>query len=395
MGQLKRRLGFWLLTSYGVGTTLGAGIYVLVGEIAGVAGYYAPLSFLLAGLLAFPSGLAFAELSARYPKSAGPAVFVSTAFKTPHLALVVGLLVAASGVVSSATLLNGMVGYLNNFIQIKPWLTIVTTLIILSLICIWGIKESIGLAAFITAIEAGALILIAGLGADLVDFDTVITASPSIPFSALGLISGGLIAFYAFIGFEDIASVAEEVIDVKRNIPKAIIATLIITCLLYICVSFTAVFAVGPKALSEQSAPLAYVFSKATAINDTLISLIAILAIINGVLIQIVMASRILYGMAEERWVPSILGEVNAKRGTPVNATILVTIAVAVFALLLPLVRLAQITSSLILIIFFIINLALWRIKMTDPDFSGFQIPKWVLIWGMSGAAFLIFANIL
>lgn len=395
MAQLKRKLGFWLLTSYGVGTTLGAGIYVLVGEVAGLAGYYAPLSFLLAGLLALPSGLAFAELSARYPKSAGPAVFVSAAFKTPHLALLVGLLVAASGVVSSATLLNGMVGYLDNFIQIKPWMTILATLTLLSLICMWGIKESVGFAAIITAIEAGALILIAGLGADLVDFELVASTHKTLPFSAIGLIGGGLIAFYAFIGFEDMVSVAEEVIDVRSNMPKAIIATLIITCLLYICVSFTAVFAVGPGELAKQSAPLAYVFSKATEMTDAPISLIAILAIINGVLIQIVMASRILYGMAEHRWVPAILGKVNAKRGTPVNATILITIAIAAFALLLPLLRLAQITSSLILIIFFIINIALWRIKRIEPDFTGFQVPIWVLYWGAGGAAFLVFANVL
>lgn len=395
MAQLKRRLGFWLLTSYGVGTTLGAGIYVLVGEVAAEAGYYAPLSFLLAGLLALPSGLAFAELSARYPKSAGEAVYLQAAFAKPILATCVGLLVAASGIISAATLLNGFTGYLSTFIEVPHRTAVVGAVAILSFLCILGIKESIGFAAVITIVEIGALLLISFIGAGLIEPSEVPKVIGSSPLHPIGILAGGLIAFYAFIGFEDMVNVAEEVIDIKKNMPRAIIATLVMTCGLYLLVSFVAVFSVGPDILAAQSAPLAHVFSKASGWSDTPISFIAIFAIINGALIQMVMASRVLYGLASQGWLPSYLGQISPKRGTPVNATLIISVLILSLALFIPLRQLAQATSTTILLIFIAINVALWRIKRLQPDFSGFQIPVWFLYWGAAGAFLLVITNFL
>jgi len=393
MAQLKRRLGFWLLTAYGVGTTLGAGIYVLVGEVAAEAGYYTPLSFLLAGLLALPSGLAFAELSARYPKSAGEAVYLQAAFSKPLLAAGVGLLVAASGIISAATLLNGFTGYLSAFIQIPDWIAILGAIACLSFLCILGIKESVGFAAIITVIEIAALLLVSFLGADLIDTKDVPKIISSTPLQFIGLLTGGLIAFYAFIGFEDMVNVAEEVIDIKRNMPRAIIATLLITCSLYLIVGFVAVFSVGPDTLAAQSAPLAFIFSQASGWSDAPISFIAIFAIINGAVIQMVMASRVLYGMANQGWLPSYFGQILPKQATPMNATLVVSVLILGLALFVPLRQLAQATSTTILLIFIAINIALWRIKQLQPDYSGFQIPVWVLFCGAFGAFLLVITN--
>lgn len=391
MAQLKRRLGFWLLTSYGVGTTLGAGIYVLVGEVAGIAGYYAPLSFLLAGLLALPSGLSFAELSARYPKSAGEAVYVQAAFQTHALAFTIGVLVIFSGIISAATLLNGFTGYLSSIWSVPPWSAILSALGVLCLIAIWGIKESIALAAVITFIEATVLLFIAAIGTTVVEGPSITANLSSSAFAPIGLLSGGLIAFYAFIGFEDMVNVAEEVIDVQHIMPRAILATLGITCTIYVIVSFIATYSVGPQILASQAAPLAYVFSKASGLNAAPISLIAIFAIVNGALIQMIMASRVLYGMARQKWLPEWVGAIHKTTRTPITATLCVTAVIALFALALPLVKLAELTSTLILTIFTLVNLALWRIKQSNRDYTGFTVPKWAPISGaIASASFIL-----
>ena len=141
MARLKRKLGFWLLTCYGVGTTLGAGIYVLVGEVAARAGHFTPLSFLIAGILALPSALSFAELAGRFPKSAGEAVYVNQAFKSNGLAFIIGILVALSGIVSAATMINGFMNYLQDFFTSDPLATRILTTFFLGGLAAWGIKQ--------------------------------------------------------------------------------------------------------------------------------------------------------------------------------------------------------------------------------------------------------------
>ena len=157
---LKKSLNLPLLVLYGLGTTIGAGIYSLVGEIARVAGYFSSLSFLCAALLAGFTALSFAELSARYPRAAGVALYVQQGFSSRRLALFVGLLVVFAGVVSSAALLNAFVGYLQVFFGVHRVVIICAGAFVIGLIAIWGILESVVIASVITLVEVIGLLVI-------------------------------------------------------------------------------------------------------------------------------------------------------------------------------------------------------------------------------------------
>ena len=221
--KLKRSLSLPFITFYGLGTILGAGIYVLVGEVAGRAGLFAPIAFLIAALIVGFTAVSYAELSARLPKSAGEAVYVQKAFNKKNLSLIIGLLVVFTGVMSSATLLNGFSGYFQLFFQIPHWVILTVGIILLGLLAAWGIMESVGTAMVITIIEVAGLLLIIGVAAG--SFATLPERIPELIPSFdgtiwLGIFLGSFLAFFAFIGFEDMVNVAEEVKDPQKNMPK-------------------------------------------------------------------------------------------------------------------------------------------------------------------------------
>ena len=244
---LKRSLSLPLLTLYGVGTTVGAGIYVLIGKVVGEAGVYAPLSFLLAATLAGLSALSFAEMSARFPASAGEAVYVQEGLGRRPLTVLVGLLVVAAGLVSCATLAHGFVGYMAQFVDLPDVVLLVALVGTLGLIAGIGITESVALAAVLTLLEVGGLVAIIGgaaFGAAAAPPEPAWIGGA--PLLWTGVLSGAVLAFYAFIGFEDMVNVAEEVKDVRRTLPRAILATLVITSAFYVAISLIAVATVPP-----------------------------------------------------------------------------------------------------------------------------------------------------
>jgi APA family basic amino acid/polyamine antiporter len=372
---------------YGMGTILGAGIYVLIGEVAGVAGYRAPLAFLVAAVLAGFSAFAYAELSSRFPKSAGEAVYLQEGIGWRWLSILVGLMVILVGMLSSATIAKGFVGYLHVFIQIPAPLAVSMLVIILGLIAWWGIRESVLIVSLFTLIEVFGLLMIIWVGWDsidkLPDLWSEIESTNDNGFLS-GVLLGAFLAFYAFIGFEDMVNVAEEVKQPRRTLPLAIILVLILTTLLYIVVALVAVLAVPPAELSGQGAPLAYIYEVNTGRKPVIITLIGMFAVVNGALIQIIMASRILYGMSRQGWLPAIIGRVHPITQTPHIATLLVTAAILAFALWLPLLTLARITSFITLLIFSLVNLALVRVKLRDPHPKGVIVyPIWIPAAGL------------
>lgn len=391
---LKRSLSLPLLTLYGVGTTVGAGIYVLIGKVVGEAGVYAPLSFLLAAALAGLSALSFAEMSARFPASAGEAVYVQEGLGWRPLTVLVGLLVVAAGLVSCATLAHGFVGYMAQFVDLPAPLLLLALVGTLGLIAGIGITESVALAAVLTLLEVGGLVAIIG-GAAFGASAPVLGVAETVgaPLLWTGVLSGAVLAFYAFIGFEDMVNVAEEVRDVRRNLPRAILATLVITSAFYVAISLIAVAMVPAGLLAESEAPLALLFERTTGLAGAPISVIAILAVLNGMLIQIIMAARVLYGMGARGWLPAALAHVNPRTRTPLRATALVTAIVLALALAFPIVTLAKATSAVALSIFTLVNLSLHRLKSVDtaPP-TGFTAPRWLpLLGALASAALLAF----
>lgn len=369
--ELRRSLSLLMLTLYGIGVTIGAGIYVLVGKVAIGTGMHAPLSFLLAAILAGFTAFSYAELGARLPRSAGEAMFVQAAFNKPALATIIGFLVMTTGTISSGAIVIGFVGYLREFVDLPPPLVIVAVVAMLALIAAWGIGESVMLAAIVTVVEVGGLLLI--IGAGMIKWPEVANALPAVVSPAgwsewSAIVSGAVLAFFAFVGFEDIVNVAEEAEDPVRNVSRATIITLVVSSSLYFLVALVAVALVPLDRLGASDAPLALVFETTTGRSADIISLIAVFAVLNGVMIQLIMSSRILYGIAREGWVPRIFAYVHPATRTPVLATAVVAAVVILLALTLPIVRLAEITSYLVLFVFTVVNLALLRIKLRDPE---------------------------
>ena len=374
--ELQRTVTLPMLIFFGLGNIFGAGIYVLIGKMAGIAGIYIPLSFLVASIVVFFTTLAYAELSARYPVSAGEAVYVNAGFNSPLLSTVVGLTISLTGLLSSATILHGFHGYLSTFIHTPEIVTTLMLVILLSAIAIWGISKSILVTALLTLVETFGLSMIIYVGIDYVSLDSQTLKSflPPADLSLLNsIILGAFLAFYAFIGFEDMVNIAEEVKDPTHTMPKAIILTLIIATLFYVTIALVSISVVPAEELSHSAAPLAKVYESATNSNATILSIIAMFAVINGALIQIIMVSRIFYGMSREGWLPNFLSVVHPKTATPINATLLAGLLVLLLTAILPLLTLAQSASFLIFIVFTIVNISLVLIKLRDPHPVGIR----------------------
>tara|TARA_R110000772_G_scaffold159204_3_gene270365 strand:- start:678 stop:1922 length:1245 start_codon:yes stop_codon:yes gene_type:complete len=393
---LVRKLTLPLLVLYGLGVTIGAGIYVLVGATAAQAGIYAPVSFLVAAVVVSFTGFTYAELSTRYPVSAGEAAYVRAGLNSRTLTLIVGLLVAASGIVSSAAVSIGAAAYVGEIVSLSPILLTTAIILIVGALAVWGILESVFIAAVFTLVEIGGLCLVIyyGISSDPAILTELGDLVPPFEVSIWsGILSASLLAFFAFVGFEDIANVAEEVVEPHKTMPLGIILTLLVATIAYFLVVSVVVLVVPMADLAGSAAPLALVFEKAGDATGGIFHLIAIVATTNGVLIQIIMASRVIYGLAKQQNLPSFLAAVHPATRTPIVATALIVALVLIFATLLPIGRLAQTTSTIVLIVFFLVNLSLIRLKMTSdqPSEGVFVVPIWVpVMGGASSAALLI-----
>ncbi len=398
---LRRSLSLPLLVLFGLGTTIGAGIYVLLGEVVGRAGVFAAVAFLVASVLAGISGFSFAELSARFPRSAGEALYVRHGLNSRTLALVVGLMVVFAGSVSSAAIVHGFAGYAREVVDLPRDPIVVAAIIALGAVTVWGIRESVSLAAILTAFEIAGLVLVIGAGAWAVSTHGPVVQTEtfsSLGAAGLGIGSAAVLAFYAFIGFEDLVNVAEEVRDVEHAMPRAILWTLAATLVLYVAVALVAVAVAPIDGLRASEAPLAYVFVMASGRSGAVIVAIGLFAVVNGALIQMIMASRVLYGLSALGWLPGPFGRIYPRTRTPVVATVFVVGVMTVLALWLPLVRLAELTSIATLIIFTLVNLALWRLKRQAVPADAatarprFTVPIWVPVLGsIVSAGFVVY----
>ena len=385
MAQLKRVIGLKGLTLYGIGVTLGAGIYALVGEMAAVAGLYAPLAFLLAGLLAALTGLSYAELGSRYPESAGEAAYVDAGFSRRWVTAIAGYGVALSGSISAAVVLHGFAGYVGELVPVPGWLAMTGALAVLVAIAVWGVRESIWVAGVITVIEAAGLLLII-----IVAAPDAVSAPPPPPvanFPWQGVFAASVMAFFAFIGFEDIVNMAEETKAPQRTLPIAILITLAVSSIVYVAVSWVAVRTMPPELLAEEGGPLAAVFEAATGLPGAPIALIAVLAMVNGALVQVLMASRVLYGLARRGLGPKPFSIVHPQRRTPVFATIAAGGLIWVLVLSGALSSLAVAASTVTLLVFAVVNAALLAVRLRErdqPDMTdGFRAPLWAPVLGV------------
>ncbi len=360
---LNRTISLPLLVFYGVGTILGAGIYVLAGKVAGESGLMTPYAFVCASIVVSCSAHSYAQLSKHFPASAGEAVYILEVLRQNWLAVVIGWAIMFTGIVSSATIAKGFAAYIEPYIPLQESLSIPILIIALGGLAIWGVGKAVWFAAVLTCIEMFGIGLIIYFAApQLPDF---IQANPEVlswpdfeHFPAI--VFGAFLAFYAFIGFEDIVNMAEEVKNPRRNVALAIYLSLIITTLIYFITALSLMALLPMDQLTDSSAPFAEVAKQQAGISLGLITFISLAAITNGALVQIIMASRVLFGMAKRNLAPAALAKVSKKTQTPVLASIVIVVIIIIFALALPITTLAKTTSTVVLLIFALINVSHW-----------------------------------
>ncbi len=365
--KLRRTINLPLLVFYGVGVTVGAGIFALVGEILDLAGDRAPQSFLLSGVIAGLTGAAYALLVRVYPRAGGEAVFVNRGLGA-LAARLAGYGVLAVGVISSAVVALAFAGYIREIVDVPATPVALAVVALLAGVACWGIRESVIAAAIITLLELITLLVVVVFGIDwLTDADVWARGfSVTGGDGALGgwqpVLAGAVLGFFAFVGFEDIENMAEETVNPRRTAPLAIAWTLGLTIVFYVALALVAIAAPDRAAVTGSDAPLAEIFHQLTGRSGDGVAAMASVAMINGILVQIVMASRVLYGMANERLVPGWFGGLNRARRTPVRATVVLALAIMVLVIFFPLVALAELTSVIVLAVFGLVNLSLFRL---------------------------------
>jgi amino acid transporter len=324
---------------------------------------------------------AYAILARRYPKAGGAAVFVNEGFGSAAGRLA-GIAVAATGIISSGVIVLAFSGYVGALIDVPGPLPGLILVAVIAVIASIGVRESIMFAAAITLLEVGTLLVVALAGLPTLATAEGLSVLTALPHDRTALdltIAAAGIAFFAFIGFEDIVNMAEEAKRPERTMGPAIAITLVTTTLLYVIIGAIAAASPHRNAIAASGAPLSDLFAGLTGLPAAPISAIAAISMINGVLVQIVMASRILYGMSRDGLMPAWLGSVSPRRRTPVRATMLVSIVIAALALTAPLLALAQASSYVTLAVFAAVNLSLFRIA-SGPA-------RW---WGIAGAALVL-----
>lgn len=383
---LIQALGLGALIIYGVGDILGAGIYALVGKIAGHAGPLTWLSFAIAMAIVFLTALSYSELGSRIPKSGGVSVYVQEAFDRKWLSICVGLLLFSATIFSMSTLSQAFAGYIKGIgLNLPNWVDVFGFFVILLLINVRGIKQSSIANIISTTIEVSGLFIVLGCGFWYLltsNHHAVSMSSAAMP-GIVDIFQGTALAFFAFTGFEDIANVAEEVKQPERNIPRAILSSLGIAGILYLSVSWMATAIIPGNVLNQSDAPLLDVVRKSyPPMPIYVFSLIAIFAVFNTTLLNYITASRLLYGMSESRLLPKFLQTVHSKYHTPYIAIFLIFPLVLGLGLVGTLKELASSTSAIVLTVFSFSNIALIKIKLTKKkiDSKTFSIPM-IIPW--------------
>lgn len=376
---LKRSVTLVQAVMYGIGLILGAGIYVLIGDVAAISGNAMWISFLLAAAMASFTGLSYAELSSVFPKSAAEYVYVKESFGNNFLALIVGCLTIFVAITSAATVAIGFSGYLAVLLpQYPPILYAVGLVLVLSFLNYYGIRESVWVNSIFTIVEVSGMLIIISVGLSLGSFaETNYFEMPSIAYDSDSVIISTILAstvlvFFAYYGFENISNISEETKNSTKTIPRAIIVSILVTTIIYVLVALTTVALVGWEELSNSNAPLALAASKALGTNGTaILTVIALFATTNTVLMMLISGSRIIYGIAKyDKAIPSILAQVHTSRKTPWLATIF-TMAFTVSTIILYSGRLADVAAVSVFsisIVFALVNLSVIYLRLRQPN---------------------------
>jgi APA family basic amino acid/polyamine antiporter len=368
-----------MLLFFIVGDILGGGIYALTGEVGAEIGGAIWVAFALAGVVAAFTAASYAELVSKYPQAAGAALYVHRAFRMPMFTFVIAFAVMCSGLASAATLATAFGGdYLSEFVDLPTVLVGLVVIALLALINFRGIKESSSFNVVCTAVELLGLVLVVAIGAAFLA-DGGGDAGRALEFKAGDspvwlAIAGASLAFYALIGFEDSVNLAEETREAPRAFPGTLFLGLGIAGVVYLVVTVIASMAVPTDRLAGSSGPLLEVVQVGPlAMSTKVFAAIALFALVNGALLNMVMASRLVYGMARQAVIPPWFGRVHRERRTPWAGIVLTAAIAAVLVVIGDLETLADTTVLLLLFAFVAVHVALLVLRGSPVDHPHFR----------------------
>lgn len=398
---LARTMGLWALIIYGVGDMLGSGIYALIGRAAGLMGSAIWIAFLVSMVAALLTGLSYASLGSRYPRAAGAAYITLRAFNVPFLSFVLGLAVIASGLTSMATQSRAFAGYFLGLVGADAGMTLAVVLgfiLVLTFVNFWGMREATWLNVLCTGVEVTGLFIVIAVGMRFWGGGVNYLEVPPAANGTLGLITptlifqGAVLTFYSFVGFEDMINVTEEVKDPRHTFPRGVMGALAITTVIYLAVAVTAVSVIPHQVLAASKQPLVDVVKAAApAFPAALFSLIALFAITNTGLLNYIMGSRMIYGMARHGLLPQPLGTIHPVRRTPHIAILVLMVIVLTLAFVGDIKDLASATSALLLVVFIAVNAALIVLKRRPGEAPGaFEVPAIIPAGGILVCATLL-----
>ncbi len=394
--SLRRAITGPMLFLFILGDVLGAGVYALAGTIAGEVGGAIWVPLLIALFFAMLTAGSYAELVTKYPHAGAASVFAEKAFKSPLLSFLVGFCMLAAAVTSAAGLSLAFAGdYLSAFMDVSPYLAATVFLLVIAALNARGIKESLGANLVMTLIELSGLLLVVVAAAWYLrtgdaDLGRTLAFKPGVN-PMLAVLGAALLAFYSFVGFETSANLAEEIKDVRRIYPRALFAALLTAGVVYMAVGVAASSVLPTDKLVATSAPLLEVV-RASGLNipPMLFAFIALVAVANGALLTMIMASRLTYGMANLRLLPGVLGAVLPARRTPWVAIVATTLVAIALTLTGTLATLAQTVVLLLLFVFLSTNVAVLVLRRDAVAEAHFRVPTWVPVLAIVSCLLLL-----
>jgi APA family basic amino acid/polyamine antiporter len=342
---------------------IGAGIYVLVGEAAREAGAALWLSFAVAALLAGLTALTYCELAGMFPTAGVEFEWTTRAFN-PFAGFLAGWMMSVTYVVAAAAVSLGFAEYARHFVAADERIVAVLLLVVLTGVVATGIERSIWLSVALAAMQLGGLVLVIVAGAPHVGDRSLMEGA-----TAGGVLSGAALVFFAFIGFDDIATLSEETTDAAKTVPRALLLTLMISGGLYVLVGICAVSAIGADALGESARPLAAVMEHDWGGRATdIIAVIALAATLNTTLLVLTAASRLLYAMSRAGALPSVLGRVSGAGHAPRTAAVAALAVAAPFAAAGGLGLVASVTDFAVYSTFVAVNVSVIALRFRAPE---------------------------
>jgi amino acid transporter len=396
-------MGPWLLLLFIVGDILGTGIYALTGNVAKQVGGAVWLPFLVAFVVALLTAFSYLELVTKYPRAAGAALYTHKAFGIHFVTFIVAFAVMCSGITSASTASRAFAANFTHAFNLPlvgaVGITVIGLLFMAAVAAInfRGVGESVKANVILTCVELSGLLIIIMIGmwaigrgqgdvSRVMEFKTAADGGIFWP-----VIAATTLAFFAMVGFEDSVNMAEECKDPCRHFPKVLLAGLLITGLIYVLVSISAITLVAPGELGEGEAPLLKVVQAgAPNFPVELFGFITMFAVANSALINMLMASRLVYGMSRERVLPAVLGKVHPTRRTPyvaIGFTSLLAFGLITFVGEVP--ALGGTTALLLLCVFTVVNVAVLVLRRDRVEHRHFRTPTIVPILGAITCAFL------